>query len=190
MCYCSNSYLLISPRSTEKGLQLGIFAEGTRNIVQSDTNPVHHPAINRAIKKVQEAARAVALQGYNDEAGAGDLRYVQITVERVSGKVQAVLVWHAKRLKDAQEAGLNDFLKALGNFFHSVHVNLHVPWKHSNRIFSFENEDWILVKGSPNPIEEKLTSLLTDEGAKLPAQKDDEESCDFDIQPVINCAFP
>ena len=174
----------LAARQTPVGLKLGIFAEGTRTVIDSDTNPVHHPAINAAISKVQAAARTVALQGYNDEAGAGDLRYVQFTAERATSKVQLVLVWHAKKLKDAKDAGLDDFLKAIGDDFHSVYVNLHIPWKHSNRIFSFENEDWIHVQGSPNPLEEKLTTLLKDEGHEIVKSKSDKNNGNFDIQPL------
>lgn len=88
-----------------KGLAIGLFREGTHEVVSAADCKAHHPAINAAIRTLQQALASLhgAVAPFDHAARASwsvkapALRYVQLTVERGSGLVQLVLVWNGAR---------------------------------------------------------------------------------------------
>lgn len=152
---------------------VGIFAAGTHEVLPARDCPVHHPAINKAIEVIERAClrSAYPVVGYCDEEGSGDLRYVQLTVERTSELVQLVLVWNEKSLEEANPS-LRMFVKTLykesPDLWHSVWVNLNKPWKHSGRIMSYESRDWIHLRGDANYIKQKLSTVRLPRSFKTP----------------------
>lgn len=72
--------------------RIGLFQAGSHRIVATPDCAVHHPAINAAAAALREAIRETATEPYDDDAHRGALRYVQLVVERPSGRVQVVLV--------------------------------------------------------------------------------------------------
>ena len=98
---------------------------------------MHHPAINEAVECIKEAAKEVGVRGYQPaqrkekradrrQAGPnkmkivgsgtgraeGDLRYLQLSLEEHSGKVQVTLVWNSVDFKSAGQ-GLPRLVKRL-----------------------------------------------------------------------------
>jgi tRNA/tmRNA/rRNA uracil-C5-methylase (TrmA/RlmC/RlmD family) len=83
---------------------------------------VHHPAINAAVQLLQAAVEARGVEPYDEAAGIGQLRYVQLTVvaqatagegrpleaceatgsdaDAASGMVQLVLVWNSEAVSE------------------------------------------------------------------------------------------
>ena len=67
----------------------------------------------------------------------GELRYVQMSVERETGKVQIVLVWNAMMFKDAEQTlpRLVKRLKGRPDLWHSVYANFQTST--SNTILNY-----------------------------------------------------
>ncbi|MFO0689865.1 MAG: hypothetical protein U0900_14305 [Myxococcota bacterium] len=72
--------------------RIGLFQAGSHRIVATPRCAVHHPAINEAAEDLRAAIRETGVAPYADDAHRGELRYVQLVVERPTGRVQVVLV--------------------------------------------------------------------------------------------------
>ena len=75
--------------------KVGIFQEGSHRIVDIPRCRVHHSRINEVAAAVKEAIRATGVAPYAERPHRGDLRAVQIAVERAGGRAQVVLVGNA-----------------------------------------------------------------------------------------------
>jgi tRNA/tmRNA/rRNA uracil-C5-methylase (TrmA/RlmC/RlmD family) len=75
--------------------KLGIFQEGSHRIADIPRCVVHHPLVNVVADAVKAAVRRTGTPPYADAAHRGALRYVQVVVERTSGRAQVVLVGNA-----------------------------------------------------------------------------------------------
>lgn len=82
--------LAIRGRATDP--RIGLFEAGSHRIVATPHCAVHHPAINAVAAELRDAIRETATEPYDDDAHRGALRYVQLVVERPTGRVQVVLV--------------------------------------------------------------------------------------------------
>lgn len=134
---------------------------------------VHHPSINRAVEVLTQATAKVGTQSFredgrdSDNGGrGGGLRYVQLSVERMTGKVALTLVWNAEQLKDAQP-GLSRLIKECKRLdpklWHSVwgHTNANL----GNAIFARGERNWHPIDG-PEFVREPIpgTDLEKKEG--------------------------
>lgn len=72
--------------------KLGLFREGTHEVVTVPGCVVHHPLVNEAAGIVRGALADAAVPPWSDAAQAGVARYLQISVERRTRTVQVVLV--------------------------------------------------------------------------------------------------
>ena len=79
-------------RGKARSPKIGLFQSGSHRIVDTPRCPVHHPLINEAALRLREAIRESGIEPYADRPHRGVLRYVQLVVERSSGRVQIVLV--------------------------------------------------------------------------------------------------
>ncbi len=98
----------LAVRGRASNPKFGLFEEGTHRVVDIPACVVHHPTINEVAQWLKAHARKLRLPPYSDVHHAGLLRYVQLAVERKSGRVQVVLVGNS-----ADEASLLPFLLAL-----------------------------------------------------------------------------
>jgi len=121
--------------------KIGIFQEGSHAIVDIPSCTIQHPRINRTARAIRDAIRRSGVAPYADRPHTGLLRYVQIVVERGSGRVQVVLVTNDHTpesvlpLAELLVTGLGDGLQGLwwnGNL------------ERANTIFG---EDWLLLAG-------------------------------------------
>lgn len=80
--------------------KLGLFREGTHQIVDIPNCPIHHPEINRVAREIKAHLKALAVAPYSDAAHAGTVRYLQLVVERSSQLVQVVLVTNSAHYED------------------------------------------------------------------------------------------
>eukprot|EP00316_Scyphosphaera_apsteinii_P004699 CAMPEP_0119304592 /NCGR_PEP_ID=MMETSP1333-20130426/5776_1 /TAXON_ID=418940 /ORGANISM="Scyphosphaera apsteinii, Strain RCC1455" /LENGTH=507 /DNA_ID=CAMNT_0007307503 /DNA_START=416 /DNA_END=1939 /DNA_ORIENTATION=+ len=137
---------------------LGLFEEGTHKVLpceeDSRCHVPHHPAINQAIAAVSSELKAFgALSTYDEARQRGTLRYLQISVERSSCKVQLTLVANLGTVE--QDPALPRFVdrlwarysdassQALPLQLHSIWVNLNPSA--TNNIVSYEPGSWILM---------------------------------------------
>jgi tRNA/tmRNA/rRNA uracil-C5-methylase (TrmA/RlmC/RlmD family) len=99
--------------------KLGIFAEGTHDVVDIPRCRVHHPLINEVAAATRAAIRVTATRPYAERTHTGALRAIQVVVERATQTAQLVLVGNAespaplRALADALVAGLGPKLHSL-----------------------------------------------------------------------------
>lgn len=153
--------LAVQPLSRWGGLKFGLFKAGTHEVEPIPNCRVHHPRINEAVEELKMHATDLGIKGYTHAASSdnrgptGELRYVQMSVERSSGKIQLVLVWNAFTFKDAEQTlpRLVTRLKSNPKLWHSVTVNFQTS--ESNTIFNYHPKAWKLLWGPPT-VREKI----------------------------------
>ncbi|KAJ8549001.1 hypothetical protein K7X08_032708 [Anisodus acutangulus] len=120
---------------------IGLYEEGTHNIVDIPDCKAHHPNINSAVELLKQGIIELNVEPYDEDQGTGDLRYVQMAVtthdtslpvpERYkNGKVQVSLVWNSRSENSANTGKLNalaNFLWANGGPRRKVHL-VHSVW--------------------------------------------------------------
>lgn len=82
----------LAVRGSWSSPQIGLFEEGSHKVVDIPFCQVHHPLINQAVSLLRAWIIEHRIALYDEVSGSGLLRYLQLTVERVSQKVQLVLV--------------------------------------------------------------------------------------------------
>jgi len=102
--------------------KLGIFREGTHEIVDIPRCRVHHPLVNEVAAAAREAVRATGVRPYDDRTHAGTLRAIQVVVERASRSAQVVLVANAAT-PDSVRAAADALVAGLGASLHSLWCN-------------------------------------------------------------------
>lgn len=120
---------------------IGLYEEGTHNVVDIPQCRAHHPNINAAVELLKRGITELGVEPYDEDQGTGELRYVQMAVttyntslpvsERYrNGKVQVTLVWNSRNENSASSEKLNalaTFLWRNGNSRHSFHL-IHSVW--------------------------------------------------------------
>lgn len=102
---------------------IGLYQEGTHNVVDIPNCKAHHPNINATVELLRQGIIELNVEPYDEDQGTGDLRYVQMAVttyntsipasERYrNGKVQVALVWNSRNENSHNSEKLN----ALANF--------------------------------------------------------------------------
>lgn len=76
--------------------KLGLFQEGTHRLADIPRCAVHHPLVNEVAVAARDAVRASGTRPYAERPHTGDLRAVQVVVERPSRSAQVVLVGNAE----------------------------------------------------------------------------------------------
>jgi len=135
---------LRSKLAVRKGC-FGLFRKGSHDVVEIPHCIVHHPSINQAVAYVKEAIGTAHLSSYDENSHSGDLRYIQCSTERQSGKVQVVFVLNS----DENNALLIQIWRAFceqlfqkSTLFHSFWLNFQ-PYK-TNTIFG---QQWLHIIG-------------------------------------------
>lgn len=150
--------LAVQPQSRWGGLKIGLYKAGSHEVEPIPSCRVHHPRINEAVEEFKAAATDAGVRAYqastNNASGkniaaSGDLRYLQMSVERLTGKVQLVLVWNALMYKDAEQTlpRLVKRLKSRPDLWHSISVNFQTS--QSNAILNYSPKSWKLLWGPP-----------------------------------------
>ncbi|KAJ0841186.1 putative methyltransferase [Helianthus annuus] len=120
---------------------IGLYEEGTHNVVDIPDCKAHHPNINAAVELLKKGIKILNIEPYDEDERTGYLRYVQMAVttyntslpasERYrSGRVQVSLVWNARSETSASSEKLNNlatFLWRNGGPNSKVHL-IHSVW--------------------------------------------------------------
>ncbi|KAK8608656.1 hypothetical protein V6N13_024073 [Hibiscus sabdariffa] len=113
----------LAVRGLSENPLIGLYEEGSHNVVDIPQCKAHHPNINAAVELLRKGIRELNIEPYDEDEGTGDLRYVQMAVttyntalpaaERYrNGRVQVSLVWNSRNEKSSN----SDKLNALANF--------------------------------------------------------------------------
>lgn len=151
--------LAVQPLSKWGGLKFGLYKPGTHEVEAIPDCQVHHPRINEAIDVLKAEASALGVKGYQPRTDrsepSGELRYVQLSVERSSNRVQLVLVWNSPTFKEADQTlpRLVKRLKSRYDLFHSITANFQTS--SGNTIFNFNAKSWKVLWG-PQFVKEKI----------------------------------
>ncbi|KAL1352697.1 hypothetical protein AAHE18_06G186600 [Arachis hypogaea] len=120
---------------------IGLYEEGTHNVVDIPQCKAHHPNINAAVELLRQGIAELDIEPYVEDEGTGELRYVQMAVtthntslpaaERyMNGKVQVTLVWNSRNENSPSSNKLNElanFLWKNGGPKSKLHL-LHSVW--------------------------------------------------------------
>ncbi|XP_010248966.1 PREDICTED: uncharacterized protein LOC104591695 isoform X2 [Nelumbo nucifera] len=120
---------------------IGLYQEGTHNVVDIPLCKAHHPSINSAVELLKQGITELDVEPYNEDEGTGELRYVQMAVttyntsipasERYrNGKVQVSLVWNSRNENSPSSEKLNalaNFLWRNGGPSSNIHL-IHSVW--------------------------------------------------------------
>lgn len=141
--------LAVQPKSNwGSGCLFGLYEKNSHKVLEIPNCVVHHPSINRAIDILSKATSRVQTPAWKEDSGGNGLRYVQLSVERMSGKVSMTLVWHAASLKETQPhlaRLIKECKKMDSTLFHSI-------WCHTNdslgnAIFARGEKNWHPMDG-------------------------------------------
>jgi 23S rRNA (uracil1939-C5)-methyltransferase len=143
--------LVVAPRSSswaKDGCIFGLYKKGSHEVLEIPNCQVHHPSINRAIAVLETATRKVGTAAYSKDSREGGLRYVQLQVERTTGRVCLTVIWASQDLKGAQP-GLSRLTKELSRLEPDL---WHSMWCHCNdgprnNIFTRSHRSWYKLSG-------------------------------------------
>jgi tRNA/tmRNA/rRNA uracil-C5-methylase (TrmA/RlmC/RlmD family) len=81
--------LAVQPLSKWGGIKLGLYKAGSHIVEPIPNCAVHHPNINLAIDELKQHALQLNVRGYEEAKNGlppqGELRYIQMSVERGTG---------------------------------------------------------------------------------------------------------
>lgn len=103
--------------------KIGIFQEGTHQIVDIPKCLVHHPKVNEVAREVKAALKASGAHPYSDQAQAGLVRYLQIVIERSSQLAQLVVVTNSDQYDERSAAVCEGVQRRLGNALQGLFWN-------------------------------------------------------------------
>lgn len=102
--------------------RIGLFEKGSHNVLPIPHCQVHHPRINQAVEVFLDMFARSKLTAYDEIAHTGDLRYLQLVVERRTNKVQLALVLN--RTPDGLDAWRSFCTQLFTNpLWHSIWIN-------------------------------------------------------------------
>lgn len=129
--------------------KIGIFREGTHDVVDVPRCPIHHPLVNEVAAELKRAIVATRTPTYSDFAHAGLVRYLQVVVERETERAQVVVVANAREASTIAPL-LAELTTALGPRLHSLFFN-----GHTERHNAVLGPVWEHVAGPPC-VEERM----------------------------------
>jgi 23S rRNA (uracil1939-C5)-methyltransferase len=158
--------LAVQPMSKWGGLKFGLYQSQSHIVEAIPECRVHHPILNRVAEEIRGSAIDANVKGYvtstAQHSHSGELRYIQLSLERQTGKVAIVLVWNAesantaslalprmlRRLRERSNNNNNNNLPSTGNaddWLHSVTVNFNTLT--TNQIFDYRESQWRILYG-------------------------------------------
>ncbi|XP_006646617.2 uncharacterized RNA methyltransferase pc1998 isoform X1 [Oryza brachyantha] len=128
-------------RGTPESPLIGLYQEGTHTVADIPECRAHHPSINATIKLLRQGISELNIQPFDEDAGTGELRYVQMAVTTYNtsipvakryeqGRVQVSLVWNSRdeHSQNSEKLSLlSEFLWRNGGAKGTVHL-IHSIW--------------------------------------------------------------
>jgi len=124
---------------------IGLFEENSHRVVDIPRCRVHHPSLNLAANILRKWLIEQKIEPYDENSGKGFLRYIQVTVEKATQRVQLVLVLNEKPTvvtAEFEEICRETLLKQNPLLWHSLWFNFNSG--KDNVIFG---KEWRLIEG-------------------------------------------
>ena len=134
-------------RGRQGAPRIGLFELGTHRVVHIPYCVVQHPLVNRVAGVVRRALVDAGIAPYAESVHRGLARYLQVVVERGSGRAQVVLVG-ASPTAEPLAHGLDLIRDRLGDDLHSLWFN--AQCERTNTILGQEFTHWC---GPPSVVE-------------------------------------
>lgn len=144
----------LAVRGNSENPLIGLFKEGSHNVEPIPFCQTHHPSINQAVESIQNMIKKFHLEPYDERSGQGELRYIQLVVERSSSRVQGTFVLNLKNKASERFNKWKLLLRRFGEaqkdpLWHSLWINLNDL--RTNTIFGVEwaccfGDDWLWEK--------------------------------------------
>lgn len=112
----------LAVRGSSRAPRVGIFREGTHEVIGIPDCQVHRAPINRVARSLVSAIRRTRTPVYQEDGHRGLVRYLQVAVERSSAAAQVVVVANATR-PQGLEPLWQELAADLGSDLHSLHFN-------------------------------------------------------------------
>eukprot|EP00600_Ochromonadales_sp_CCMP1393_P016489 CAMPEP_0175034180 /NCGR_PEP_ID=MMETSP0005-20121125/22464_1 /TAXON_ID=420556 /ORGANISM="Ochromonas sp., Strain CCMP1393" /LENGTH=377 /DNA_ID=CAMNT_0016294985 /DNA_START=94 /DNA_END=1225 /DNA_ORIENTATION=- len=139
--------LAVQPLSKWGGLKMGLYKSGSHVVEAIPACKVHHPRINEAVEELRRCGIDTGVRGYteasNGQPSQGELRYIQMSMDRKSGRIQLTLVWNAASFKEAGQS-LPRLLKR-----QKVDQTANFHTSNTNSIFNYNPKSWKTLWGPP-----------------------------------------
>lgn len=132
----------LAVRGTSVNPQIGLFRERSHDVVSIPFCRVHHPRINEAVELIRQLLIEEQITPYNEQTFQGHLRYLQLVVERKSGKVQLTLVVNSDGELVLNAPWVKKLWEKGAGLWHSLWINCNTL--RTNTIFG---HDWFLYRG-------------------------------------------
>lgn len=117
---------------------IGLYEKGSHQVVGIPHCQVHHPLINMAVERIRSWIMQNKISLYREQDGVGELRYLQVIVERSSGRVQIAFVLNISPQDEPSVARWRKNLQILWQkhetAWHSFSINYNT--RRDNVIFS------------------------------------------------------
>lgn len=133
----------LAVRGSATNPSIGLFEEGSHQVVNIPLCRVHHPAINQAVSVIKQWMIQNKVVPYDENTGNGLLRYIQLAVERSTGLIQLTLVLNKMIEPEKDVHFFNSLWSLHPGLWHSVWFNYNT--RRDNVIFGTE---WSLGFGS------------------------------------------
>lgn len=150
----THAKLAIRRTKREGRTALGLFRAGTHDLLPIPKCGVHAPEITVVAALIEDVLRAGDVTPYNEMTGRGYARYVLLSVQRSTRRVQVTLVWNASSWKDgtplAAEVG-RELWRRGGKLLHSLWFNWNTTT--GNAIVNPERERYYHVAGTEALVE-------------------------------------
>ncbi len=82
----------LAVRQRHGRVAVGLFAAASHDIVDTPRCAVHHAEINRVAAVVKQSMSRLGVAAYDEASGTGLVRYLQLVVQRQTGRIQLVVV--------------------------------------------------------------------------------------------------
>jgi 23S rRNA (uracil1939-C5)-methyltransferase len=119
--------------------EIGLFEEGSHQVVPMKSCPLHYPKMDEALAIIYQEMVQFGIEPYQ-ETGTGRLRYIQLFFQKKTERVQLSLVINGESLEEKEQ----EFIEKISTYpiWHSIWVNFHPNL--SNTIFG---QKWELIFG-------------------------------------------
>jgi len=112
----------LAVRGRANSPKIGIFQTGSHRIADIPNCRTHHPLVNQTAAALKHAIRETGVSPYADRPHRGELRYLQVAVERASQRAQVVLVGNSGE-PDPLTAVAEALTATMGDSLHSLWWN-------------------------------------------------------------------
>lgn len=131
----------LAVRGTYNHPLIGLFEQGSHNPVDIRSCPLHYTVMDEALEEIRKAVKEHKVGPYQEKEHLGRLKYLQMTVDPETLKIQLALVFNGNHLEENEKAFVKQLYKT--GKFHSIWANYHL--EKTNSIFNLLA--WDLIEG-------------------------------------------